>query len=103
MTDDERLTQIQARNAARARGSETGVTMTQSQADVGFLLCQLADRDERLRACGILAEPLTCSSGDDSLTAYAIQHVAAGRKTPAEAIDELGEEWAGALDRPVEP
>lgn len=67
MTDDDRLAQIQARDADRARGGETGVTMTQSQADVGFLLRRLESAEaERDEARGELLARADAACRDDS-------------------------------------
>lgn len=69
MTDDERLAQIQERNAQRHRGSESGATMARDQADVGFLLRQLAEARELANLMyGILyAMPTSIGDHDERL------------------------------------
>lgn len=87
------LAEIRARDAAKG-ASGAGVTMTLAERDRRALLALLDEAIVRLQAVAVLAEPITCSPGEDSLVGYAIQDVAARRKTPAEAFAGLGDEWA---------
>ena len=52
---------------------------------------------ERLYAISRLVEPLTDTPDDNSLIAYAIQKIAQGVTSPAEAVAALGDDWSDVL------
>lgn len=81
----------------RRRRAVPAVTATVAPG-AGEMAEQVKELRYRLAVIERLAVPIECGPGDDSLIGAAIREVASGRRTPQQAVADLGDGFADTLD-----
>jgi hypothetical protein len=82
----------------RRRRSAPTVPPQAAPSDAATLTGQVRELRFRLAVVEKMAWPIACGSGDESLIGEAIREVASGRRTPQQAVANLGEGWEDTLD-----